>query len=94
MVLDARGRVGAGMGRGRTIAGFAIAAGVAGRLADRIGALAVVRGSLALTGVVVLLVPLARSFAVVIVLVASLIRNLIGSRVANSGSAMSSAGST
>ena len=49
--------------------GSLIVGPIAGRLADRIGALAVVRGSLVLTGIVVLLVPLARSFAVVIVLV-------------------------
>jgi predicted MFS family arabinose efflux permease len=49
--------------------GSLIVGPIAGRLADRIGPLAVVRGSLALTGVVVLLIPLARSFAAVIVLV-------------------------
>jgi MFS family permease len=49
--------------------GSLIVGPIAGRLADRIGPLSVMRGSLALTGVVVLLIPLARSFATVIVLV-------------------------
>src|SRR5690242_6996687 len=49
--------------------GSLIVGPIAGRLADRIGPLAVMRGSLALTGVVVLLIPLARSFTTVLVLV-------------------------
>ncbi len=42
---------------------------IAGRLADRVGPLTVMRGSLVLTGLVILLVPLARSFYTVLALV-------------------------
>jgi predicted MFS family arabinose efflux permease len=65
------------LGVSASVAGLAVSAyGVgglvtapfAGRLADRIGAFAVLRGSLALTGVVLLTIPLARSFALVLVL--------------------------
>jgi MFS family permease len=49
--------------------GSLIVGPIAGRLADRIGPLTVMRGSLALTGVVVLLIPLAKSFGTIIALV-------------------------
>ena len=48
--------------------GGLITAPMAGRLADRIGPYAVLRGSLALTGIVLLLIPLARTYALVLVL--------------------------
>lgn len=49
--------------------GSLIVGPIAGRLADRIGPLTVMRGSLAFTGVVVLLIPLAKSFIAVMGLV-------------------------
>jgi predicted MFS family arabinose efflux permease len=49
-------------------AGGIVTAPIAGRLADRIGPFAVMRGSLALTGIVLLVIPLVRSFALVLVL--------------------------
>lgn len=49
------------------VGGF-VTAPVAGRLSDRIGPFAVMRASLAMTGVVLLIIPLVRSFAVVILL--------------------------
>jgi predicted MFS family arabinose efflux permease len=49
--------------------GSLIVGPIAGRLADRVGPLTVMRASLALTGVVVLLIPLAKSFETVVMLV-------------------------
>jgi MFS family permease len=48
--------------------GGLITAPLAGRLSDRIGPFAVMRTSLALTGVVLLIIPLVRSFAVIVLL--------------------------
>jgi predicted MFS family arabinose efflux permease len=48
--------------------GGIVTAPIAGRLADRIGPFAVMRGSLALTGVVLLVIPLVHSFALVLLL--------------------------
>jgi predicted MFS family arabinose efflux permease len=48
--------------------GGLVTAPIAGRLADRIGPFAVMRGSLALTGVVLLVIPLVHSFALVLLL--------------------------
>jgi predicted MFS family arabinose efflux permease len=65
------------LGVSASVAGLAISAyglgGLAtspfsGRLADRVGPFVVLRGSLALTGIVLLAIPLARSFVLVLVL--------------------------
>ena len=65
------------LGVSASIAGLAISvyglgglvtAPMAGRLADRIGPYAVLRGSLALTGVVLLLIPLAKNYAIILAL--------------------------
>lgn len=49
------------------VGGF-VTAPIAGRLADRIGPFTVLRASLALTGIVLLLIPLAKTFAVILAL--------------------------
>jgi len=48
--------------------GGLVTAPIAGRLADRIGPFAVVRASLALTGVILLIIPLAHNFAIILTL--------------------------
>ena len=48
--------------------GGLVTAPIAGRLADRVGPFVVLRASLALTGIVLLLIPLATNFAVIVAL--------------------------
>jgi len=48
--------------------GGLVTAPIAGRLADRIGPFAVVRASLAFTGVILLIIPLAHNFAIILTL--------------------------
>ena len=48
--------------------GGLVTAPIAGRLADRIGPFAVVRASLAFTGVILLIIPLAHNFAIILAL--------------------------
>jgi MFS family permease len=48
--------------------GGLLTAPIAGRLADRIGPFAVLRASLALSGVILLIIPLAHNFAIILVL--------------------------
>jgi predicted MFS family arabinose efflux permease len=48
--------------------GGLVTAPIAGRLADRIGPFAVLRASLALTGIVLLIIPLAKNLAVILLL--------------------------
>ena len=48
--------------------GGIVTAPIAGRLSDRVGPFTVMRASLALTGVILLLIPLAHNFALVVVL--------------------------
>ena len=49
--------------------GGLVTAPIAGRLADRVGPFVVLRASLALTGIVLLVIPLAKNFVVILVLV-------------------------